>query len=341
MRGTLLYQVASSSSITSMVQMISWNTRRVLLSSLSSRRTLSSDFSSAALSSLEGPPVCRLVPPGNCQFGEEFQSVPLVNRVQVSPTSSILRFQLPDSTNSLQLSTCACILAKADIPTVKEPVIRPYTPISTNALIGYMDLLVKNYHDQGTMSKFLHEMEIGSTSISFKHVPFNVKIQAPFRQRHIVMLAGGTGITPMIQALHAILGVESHDPTLVPPLRNQDPQVTLLYGSQHSQDILALSLLEDWAATYPQQLQVVHVLSNEPKDSSWSAGRHGRINRELLEEYLPPPSVGDAANDNDVLIMVCGPPPMYEALCGPRQEMDNVSGILGAMGYSARQVYKF
>lgn len=300
----------------------------------------------AVVSSLQGPPICHLVPPGVCQFGEEFQSVSLVNRVQVSPTSSILRFQLPDSTKSLQLSTCACVLAQAKIPTIPEPVIRPYTPISTNALVGYMDLLVKNYQDQGTMSKFLHDIEIGSTSISFKHVSFNVKIQAPFRQRHIIMLAGGTGITPMIQALHSILGVVARS-TLVHPLRNnQYPKVTLLYGSQHSQDILARSLLEDWASKYPQQFQVVHVLSQEPKDSAWS-GRHGTISRELLQEYIPPPSVlgaegnVDVDDKEDVIIMVCGPPSMYQALCGPRQEMDKISGILGEMGYSARQVYKF
>jgi cytochrome-b5 reductase len=204
-----------------------------------------------------------------------------------------------------------------------------------------MDLLVKDYHDKGTMSKFLHEIEIGSTSISFKHIPFNVKIQAPFRQRHVIMLAGGTGITPMIQALHSILGVGPN--TLVQPVQNKDPKVTLLYGSQDSHDILAQTLLDDWAEKYPQQLQVVHVLSNEPNHSSWS-GRRGVISRELLEEYLPSPSLGHGGDDKeneDVIILVCGPPPMYQALCGPRQETDKVTGILGDIGYSARQVYKF
>ncbi len=289
-------------------------------------------------SSLRGPPVSMLVPPGGCQLGDEFQPVELVDRVKVSPSSSVLRFQLPDSTRPLQLSTCACILARAEIPnktskSVMEAVIRPYTPISTNALVGYMDLLVKNYPTTGTMSKFLHEVEIGSTSISFKHIPFNVKIQAPFQQKHIIMLAGGTGITPMIQALHSILGMD--DDSLLQQRIPNEQKVTLLYGSQHSQDILTQPLLDAWAKAYPTKLDVVHVVSDEPSDSSWS-GKHGRIEKELLDLYLPSPLVGE-----NVIILVCGPTPMYHALCGPREEQESISGILGDMGFSSQQVYKF
>lgn len=293
-------------------------------------RAYSRDVLPMLSTSLHGPAIAKLESPGVCQFGETFQSAQLVDRVQVSPTSSVLRFQLPDCTKPLQLSTCACILAKAEIPTKlghdTDVVIRPYTPISTNALIGYMDLLVKNYQDQGTMSKFLHQIEVGSTSISFKHIPINVKIQAPFRQKHIVMIAGGTGITPMIQALHSILGMEQI---------SMDQKVTLLYGSQHSQDILAQTLLDEWATMYSEKLEVIHILSDEPIGSSWN-GRQGRIDQQFLERYLPSPTVG-----NDVIVLVCGPPPMYDALCGPREEPSTISGILADMGFSNKQVYKF
>lgn len=73
--------------------------------------------------SLSGNPQKALVPPGKCQFTEEFRSVPLLERVRVSKTSHVLRFGLPDSDQPLNLSTCACILAKANIE--GEDVIRP------------------------------------------------------------------------------------------------------------------------------------------------------------------------------------------------------------------------
>jgi cytochrome-b5 reductase len=199
--------------------------------------------------------------------------------------------------------------------------VRPYTPISTNADTGFFDLLVKDYGENGRMSTYLTEdLKVGE-SVEFKHIPFNVKIQAPFPQRKIGMLVGGTGITPMIQALHAILGDSS-----------STTKVTMLYGSKVSSDILGEELLSKWS-TDNNRLQVVHVLSEEPEDSDWK-GPRGFISKELIEKYMPSP------DDKDSIIFICGPPMLYKALCGARDEKE-LSGLLADMGYSADQVYKF
>lgn len=270
--------------------------------------------------SLTSPPTIRLVPPGQCQFTPEFASSQLLEKWTVSSTSTVFRFSLPDKDKPLNLSTCACILAKATVGDEKEAVIRPYTPISTNDLVGSFDLLVKDYGPTGKMSHHLHQMSIGS-SIEFKHIDFNVKIQAPFTQKQIGMIVGGTGITPMIQALHAILG----DPDS--PTQN----VSMLYGSRVKDDILGEEMLKEWEGG---KLKVTHVLSNEPEDSDWK-GERGFINEKLVKELLPSPEGGE-----DVIIFVCGPPPMYKALCGPREEKE-LSGVLNDCGYKASQVYKF
>lgn len=160
----------------------------------------------------------------------------------MSSTSSLLRFGLPDKATSLGLSTCACVLARAALPEAApkdgeeidggeagkdtEAVIRPYTPVSTNAEIGCFDLLVKHYPN-GRMSKHLSTLPLGST-LEFRHIDFNVKLQAPFKQKHIGMLVGGTGITPMIQALHAILGDKE----------STQKKVSMLYGSKLESDVL-------------------------------------------------------------------------------------------------------
>jgi cytochrome-b5 reductase len=160
------------------------NPHRILLLS---KRTMST---SKLPSSMTGRPVAALVPPGECQFGQEFTAVPLMQRFSVSKTSSVLRFGLPDPEKSLQLSTCACILANANID--GEDVTRPYTPISTNAAKGHFDLLIKNYGETAKMSRHMHEIQLGD-HINFKHIQFNVKIQAPFDYDHIFMIVGGTG----------------------------------------------------------------------------------------------------------------------------------------------------
>ena len=173
------------------------------------------------------------------------------------------------------------------------------------------------------MSRHLCELEVGS-NLHFKHISFNVKIQAPFKQKHIAMIVGGTGITPMIQALHAILGSE----------RYSDYKVSMLYGSKVSNDILGQELLEKWSSEYSEKFSVKNVLSDEPEDSEWN-GERGYISTELVKVSLPPPSLKE-----DVIVFVCGPPPMMKVICGVREEKE-VKGILADLGYDDSQVFKF
>lgn len=172
----------------------------------------------------------------------------------------------------------------------------------------------------GKLSGHLDTMAIGD-SLEFKHIPFNVKIQYPFPRKQIGMLVGGTGITPMVQALHAVLGTEG-----------DASKVSMLFGNRTSDDILCKEILDAWSASHPDRLTVTHVLSNEAEDSGWT-GPRGFINKELVQGHMPPPS-------DDTLLFVCGPPPMYEALCGARDQKD-LTGLLADLGYTADMVYKF
>mmetsp|Transcript_13894 Transcript_13894/g.31549 ORF Transcript_13894/g.31549 Transcript_13894/m.31549 type:complete len:242 (+) Transcript_13894:93-818(+) len=147
-------------------------------------RTMSTTTPSKLPSTLTGPPVAAYVAPGACQLTSDPTPCRLVSRTAVSETSSVLRFALPQAGLPLNLATCACLLAQSSSIVPGDTTTRPYTPISTNANVGYFDLLVKNYGEQGLMSRHLHEIEIGSTDISFFHIPFNVKLQAPEFKRY-------------------------------------------------------------------------------------------------------------------------------------------------------------
>ena len=76
--------------------------------------------------------------------------------------------------------------------------IRPYTPVSRPDTLGYFDLVIKRY-DQGKMSKHLHSMRPGDTLLC--KGPFAKLEYRPNMVKHIGMLAGGTGLTPMLQLL--------------------------------------------------------------------------------------------------------------------------------------------
>lgn len=277
-------------------------------------------------SSLTAAPTLALAPPGTCQFSKQFAEVRLLRRWQVSPTSHVLRFGLPDPAAPLNLSTCACLLAKG-VPSSAaadgaEAVVRPYTPISTNAQVGSFDLLVKDYGD-GTLSHRLCRTTRVGDAVPFAHVPANVKAQAPFGVGTVAMIAGGTGITPMIQAAHAVLG----DPA-------GTTRVVLLYSSRTADDVLGRELLDAWARRHPERFRVEYTLTREPAAASsrgWRGYSRGRISRAMVEAHVP---------KEDVLVFVCGPESMYETFSGPRGE-EELGGLLADMGYSSEQVYKF
>merc|ERR1719161_2787243 len=234
-----------------------------------------------------GSPQFAVEKPGNCVVTEQFSAIPLLSKISIAPDVRVLTFDLGNKSKSLGLSTCACLLVSGGADAAGNPVVRPYTPVSTNSMLGKFELMVKIYPD-GILSRHLDTLEIGQT-VDFKHIPANVKIQYPFGKRRIGMIVGGTGITPMIQALHAILG----NP-------NDRTQVSMLFGNKQVGDILAKDMLDAWSATHEDRFSVTHVLSREPNGTAWE-GQRGRIGRELIQLHLPAP------HEKDIMIFICGP----------------------------------
>jgi cytochrome-b5 reductase len=138
-------------------------------------------------------------------------------------------------------------------------------------MIGGFQLLIKIY-SQGEFSKWLNAVASGSI-VQFKHIPFNVKIQYPFGCAKLGIICGGTGITPMLQALHAVLGTEG-DTT----------RVKMLYGSRTTDDIYAKDTLRSWGAQY-DRFTVIHALSRcESCDESGVI--LGHIDSERIVEHI-------------------------------------------------------
>lgn len=105
--------------------------------------------------------------------------------------------------------------------------IRPYTPVSSDDDLGYFDLIVKIYRrdvhpkfpEGGKMSQYLETLKIGDT-IDVRgpagHITYigngvfefadKMKKTPPRRRKvtKVAMLAGGTGITPMLQVLRNV-----------------------------------------------------------------------------------------------------------------------------------------
>ena len=108
------------------------------------------------------------------------------------------------------------------------------------------------------------------------------------------MMAGGTGITPMLQVMAAIL----KDPS-------DTTQISLIYANQTESDILCRDMLEDLAAKHPDRLKIWYTLDRPPKKWKYS---EGFITQDMIAEHLPGPK-------EQTLVLMCGPPPMVKFAC--------------------------
>ena len=99
------------------------------------------------------------------------------------------------------------------------------------------------------------------------------------------MIAGGTGITPMLQIIRAALK------------NNQDrTKLSLIYANVNYEDILLKKELDELADNYPTRFEVFYVLNNPP--TGWTGGV-GFVTKEQIAAHLP------AAHDN-IKILLCG-----------------------------------
>ena len=115
---------------------------------------------------------------------------------------------------------------------------RPYTPVSSEDTKGYFDLIIKRY-EQGRMSRHIHGLEPGDTLLV--KGPFSkLKISSNMK-KHLYMLAGGTGITPMYQVLLSLLS----DP-------QDETKIDLLYSNSTPEDLILHEDLLALEAAHPR-----------------------------------------------------------------------------------------
>ena len=117
----------------------------------------------------------------------------------------------------------------------------------------------------------------------------------PNMVKDLGMIAGGTGITPMLQVIRAILR-NSADKT----------RVSIIFGNLTEDDILQKQELDEMMMKHENFK--VHYAINEVKNLNfpWD-GSVGLINPSIISQHLPKPG-------SDTKILICGPPPMNKAM---------------------------
>ncbi|XP_074129376.1 NADH-cytochrome b5 reductase 2 isoform X1 [Sminthopsis crassicaudata] len=253
-------------------------------------------------------------------------SLPLIEKQEISHDTKMFRFGLPTSDHVLGLPIGQHVYLSAKVN--GNLVIRAYTPVSSDEVKGYVDLVVKIYYknvhpkfpEGGKMSQYLDNMKIGDT-IDFRgpngllvyngsgtpaNAPKKVLLFSKvFFFFFFFFLTGKyifgyvLGITPMLQLIRHI----TKDP-------KDGTKCSLIFANQTEEDILLRTELEEVVKSHPNQFKLWYTLDRPPNDWKYSSGF---INADMIKDHLPPP--GD-----DTIILMCGPPPMIQFACQPNLE---------------------
>ncbi|KAN0128372.1 ferredoxin reductase [Lactarius tabidus] len=219
---------------------------------------------------------------------KEWKEFPLKEKIVVSPNTAIYRFALPRQNDILGLPIGQHISVSAEID--GKEIMRSYTPTSSDDDLGHFDLLIKSY-EKGNISRHVSLLKIGDKiRVKGPRGQFNY---TPTLSREVGMIAGGTGITPMLQIIRAALKTPQ-DPT----------KLSLIYANVNYEDILLKKELDQLADKYPTRFKVHFVLNNPPP--GWTGGV-GFVSKDQIAAHLP------ATHDN-IKILLCGPPPMMTAM---------------------------
>lgn len=124
--------------------------------------------------------------------------------------------------------------------------------------------------------------------------PKGQMVYRPGLVREFGMIAGGTGITPMLQIIRAILKNPA-DRT----------KISLIFANVNEDDILLRSELEKLAEEEKERFKLYLVLNNPPAEG-WTGGV-GFVTEAIIKEHCPKPA-------KDIKILMCGPPPMISGM---------------------------
>ncbi len=126
--------------------------------------------------------------------------------------------------------------------------------------------------------------------------------------RHLC-IAAGSGITPMLSIAATVLS-------------NPDAHVTLLYGNRTTNSVMFAEELADLKDAHGHQLDLIHVLSREPRDVELFTGR---LDGDRLRRLLT------------VLVPVDGMDHVW--LCGPFGMLAEAREVLAELGVPSERVH--
>jgi ring-1,2-phenylacetyl-CoA epoxidase subunit PaaE len=162
----------------------------------------------------------------------------------------------------------------------------------------------------GAVSGWLvHTLKAGDTlEVQVPSGTFTPDLSVPGRH---VLIAAGSGITPMMSIAASVLAADDKS------------TVTLLYGNRRSDTVMFADEVADLKDAYPARMQIIHVLSREPQEVELHSGR---LDASRLTALLP------AAVDV--------PAVDHWWLCGPFAMVTDAIEVLRGLRVDANRIHR-
>ncbi|GAB2943176.1 phenylacetate-CoA oxygenase/reductase subunit PaaK [Hymenobacter coalescens] len=212
----------------------------------------------------------------------------------------------------------------------KRPERRSYSLSSTPSEAPRLSVTVKRVHGGLVSNHLLDTVRVGQTLEAM--VPmgtFTVECDAQ-QARSVVLIGAGSGITPLMSILKAVL--------------QQEPQshVLLVYGNRNEETVIFRRQLEALEQQYAGRFQVEHVFS-QPKPAAKSGGMFGRL---FGGSAAPEPAAHQHTGrlNRTMLLKVLEqrhsfPPAAAEYfMCGPEGMMNEAKAALELLGVPADRI---
>lgn len=175
---------------------------------------------------------------------------------------------------------------------------RSYSLSSAPRLDSHLEIAVKRLRG-GLVSNYLHDhLKVGDTIECMRPAGrFFVEAATQMRE-HIILIGGGSGITPLFSILRSVL---FHSPY---------SQVSLLYQNRSLRDIMFKAELDELSSKFSDRLHLKHFLSQPATESLPDDMRKERLNAHLVKDWC---DKRVSANSLPARFFLCGPLGMMRA----------------------------
>ncbi len=240
--------------------------------------------------------------------GPHYYDLKVKNIIQETKDAISIVFEQPATKISYKAGQFLTLIATVDGKEVRRAYSLSSSPFTDEDLV----VTVKRV-DKGLMSNWLPDhLKVGST----------LKVMAPTghftteykkeNKRHLIMFAGGSGITPMMSLIKSSL--------------TQEPEsiCSLIYCNRDIDSIIFKEEFDKLQITHAGRLHVIHVLDNAPMN--WQ-GYSGLLNHDMLTKLFE--RIPDWGIDKTTYLM-----------CGPEGMMKNVEALLAERHIPKEKIFK-